>query len=29
MTNTESKPERIIYDQDRTADNLLSYIKQL
>lgn len=29
MTNTESKPERIIYDQDRTANNLLSYIKQL
>jgi thiol-disulfide isomerase/thioredoxin len=29
MTNTNSKPDRIIYDQDRTADNLLSYINQL
>jgi hypothetical protein len=29
ITNAESPPERIIYDQKRTADNLLSYIKQL
>jgi hypothetical protein len=29
MTNTNSKPDIIIYDQDRTADNLLSYINQL
>ena len=29
MTNTNNQSERIIYDQDRTADNLLSYIKQL
>lgn len=29
MTNTESKPKRIIYDQERTADSLLSYIQKL
>jgi thiol-disulfide isomerase/thioredoxin len=29
MTNTNNQSERIIYDQDRTAENLLSYIKQL
>ena len=29
MTNAESKPERIIYDQERTADSLLSYIQKL
>lgn len=29
MTNAESKPERIIYDQERTADSLLSYIQNL